>query len=113
MQQGDIYLINLDPTIGSEMHKTRPCIILNNNTIGKLPLKIIAPITDFKSYYGEVPWMVKIVPHTTNGLSKVSAIDLFQVRSVSQQRLIKKLGTIDKNILTHCIEATHMVFAIN
>ncbi|MDC9727608.1 MAG: type II toxin-antitoxin system PemK/MazF family toxin [Candidatus Thioglobus sp.] len=110
MKQGDIYLINLDPTIGSEMKKTRPCIILNNNTIGKLPLKIIAPITDFKAHYSAVPWMVTLEPDTNNGLTKTSSVDLFQVRSLSQKRLIKKLGFINKQALAACTEALNIVF---
>jgi mRNA interferase MazF len=113
MKQGDIYLVNLDPTIGSEMQKTRPCIILNNNTIGKLPLKIIAPITDFKDHYKIVPWMVTLEPDTSNNLKKTSSIDLFQVRSVSQKRLVKKLGFVDKNILSTCKDALNIVFEYN
>ena len=44
MKQGEIWLINLDPAIGAEIKKTRPAIILNDNSLGKLPLKIIVPL---------------------------------------------------------------------
>ncbi len=113
MKQGDIYLINLDPTIGSEMQKTRPCIILNNNTIGKLALKIIAPITDFKTHYDSVPWMVTLEPDTNNGLTKTSSIDLFQIRSVSEKRLVKKMGFTNDATLNACIDALSIVFERN
>ena len=43
MKQGDIWLINLDPTIGAEIKKTRAGVIVNDDTLGKLPLKIIVP----------------------------------------------------------------------
>lgn len=112
MKQGDIYLINLDPTIGSEMKKTRPCVILNNNTIGKLPLKIVAPITDFKTHYSSVPWMVTLKPNDNNGLKKTSSIDLFQVRSLSQKRLVKKIGFADKEILITCKNTLNIVFEL-
>ncbi len=46
MNQGEIWIINLDPTIGAEIKKTRPAVIVNDNTLGRLPLKIIVPITD-------------------------------------------------------------------
>lgn len=46
MKQGDIWLINLDPTVGAEIKKTKPAIIVNDNAIGRLPLKIIVPLTD-------------------------------------------------------------------
>ena len=48
MRQGEIWLINLDPTIGAEIRKTRPAIVVNDNNPGKLPLKIIVPLTDWK-----------------------------------------------------------------
>jgi mRNA interferase MazF len=80
--------------------------------LGKLPLKVIVPITDWKDRYDIAPWMVKIEPNTTNGLSKTSAVDCFQIRSVSQERLIKKLGKIDKNTLSEIKEAILKVLDI-
>ncbi len=48
MKQGEIWLISLDPTIGAEIKKTRPAIVVNDNTLGKLPLKVVFPLTDWK-----------------------------------------------------------------
>ena len=62
MIQGEIWLINLDPTVGAEIKKIRPCAIVSDNAIGALPLKIIAPFTDFKERYRVVPWMVVCEP---------------------------------------------------
>lgn len=94
MKRGEIWLINLDPTIGSEIRKIRPAVIVNANQLGKLPLSIIVPITDWKHHYSIAPWMIKLIPATQNGLSKPSSADCFQVRSVSQQRFVKKLGLL-------------------
>lgn len=58
MKQGEIWLINLDPTVGSEIRKTRPAVVVNDDTLGKLPLKVIVPLTDWKEHYEMVPWMV-------------------------------------------------------
>lgn len=113
MNQGEIWLINLDPTIGSEIKKTRPCVILNNDSIGVLPLKIIAPITDYKNNYEIVPWMVKILPDKMNNLSKKSVIDLFQLRSVSEERFLKKIGLITNNELEKSKISLKTVFDIN
>jgi mRNA interferase MazF len=99
MKQGEIWLINLDPTVGAEIRKTRPAIIVNDNSLGKLPLKIIVPITDWKEKYEIAPWMVKIEPNSKNGIIKVSSADCFQVRSVSQGRIIRKLGNISDSTL--------------
>jgi mRNA interferase MazF len=112
MTQGSIWQVNLDPTVGSEIKKSRPCLILNSNKIGKLPLKIIAPITDFKEHYTLIPWMVSIEATKENGLSKKSTIDLFQVRSVSKQRLSKKVGTVTNDILVKCKQSIDTVFEL-
>ena len=105
MKQSEIWLIDLDPTKGAEIQKKRPAIIVNANSLGKLPLKVIVPVTDWKDRYEIAPWMVKIEPDAANGLSKTSAADCFQIRSLSQGRLIKKLGDIDPIILREIKEA--------
>lgn len=99
MKQGEIWLINLDPTVGAEIKKTRPAVIVNDNTLWKLPLKIIVPITDWKDRYEIAPWMTKLEPDNENGLSKPSAADSFQIRSVSQERFVKQLGTVPEAIM--------------
>ena len=110
MNQKEIWLVNLDPTIGAETKKTRPCVILSNNAIGVLPLKVIAPITDYKPRYENVPWMVKLSPDGVNNLDKVSVIDLFQVRSVAKERLVKKIGEISEQELKQCRKELEVVF---
>ncbi|MEA2043645.1 MAG: type II toxin-antitoxin system PemK/MazF family toxin [Bacteroidota bacterium] len=94
-QQNEIWLINLNPTKGAEIKKTRPAIIVNDNAVGRLPLKIIVPLTDWKDRYEVAPWMVKIEPNKQNKLTKTSSADCFQVRSVSENRFVKKIGKID------------------
>lgn len=109
MKQSEIWLIDLDPTKGAEIQKKRPAIIVNDDRLGKLPLKVIVPITDWKDRYDIAPWMVKIEPNTSNGLSKISSADCFQIRSLSQERLIKKLGSIDNATLLEIKEAVRKV----
>ena len=105
MKQGDIWQIGLDPTVGAEMKKIRPALIINADTLGKLPLKIITPITDWKENYGDYPWMVKIIPTEQNGLTKASAVDCFQIRSVSVERLITHIGFVETEIINQVQEA--------
>lgn len=96
MNQSEVWLINLEPTVGSEIKKTRPCIIVNDNDLGTLPLKVIVPLTDWKDRFSRVSWMVKISPTVENNLTKDSAVDCFQIRSVAEERLIKKCSVSDK-----------------
>jgi mRNA interferase MazF len=109
MKQSEIWLIDLDPTKGAEINKSRPAIIINDDSLGKLPLKIIIPLTDWKPRYEIAPWMVKIEPSEMNGLFKTSSADCFQIRSLSQERLIKKLGQIDRDTLEEIKEAISKV----
>jgi mRNA interferase MazF len=99
MKQGEIWLINLDPTVGAEIKKTRPAIIVNDNALGILPLKIIVPATDWKPKYEIAPWMVKITTDSDNKLFKDSSADCFQIRSVSQERFISKIGNVSNSVL--------------
>lgn len=94
MRRGEVWLINLQPTVGAEISKTRPAVIVNNDSIGILPLKVIVPITDWKDRYETRAWMIRIEPSLENRLGKTSAADTFQVRSVSQTRLVRQLGNL-------------------
>lgn len=112
MNRGDLWIINLDPTLGAEIKKTRPAIIVNNNAIGILPLKVIVPITDWKDRYSVAPWMVKIEPNETNGLDKSSVADTFQVRSVSQERFVQKIGIVADETMEEIAKAFAIVLKI-
>ncbi len=95
MNRGEIWRINLDPTVGAEIQKTRPVIIINDDNLGILPLRVIIPLTDWKDRYAVAPWMVQVHRDDTNNLSKDSSADCFQVRSVSINRFVKKIGEVD------------------
>jgi mRNA interferase MazF len=112
MKQGEIWQINLDPAIGAEIQKTRPSLIISVDALGKLPLKIIAPITGWKTYYADYPWMVKVTPDEHNGLSKTSAIDCFQVRSVSVERLAGLIGAVEPEIIAQAQKAVAAVIGL-
>ena len=74
MKQSEIWLVDLDSTKGAEIQKKRPAIIINDNRLGKLPLKIVVPITDWKDYYQIASWMVILEPSSASGLSKDCAL---------------------------------------
>ena len=109
MHKGEIWLINLDPTIGAEITKRRPAVIVSEDSIGILPLKVIVPITDWKSHYSVAPWMVQLEPDNENGLDKPSAADACQIRSVSNQRFIKKIGYLSDTVMERIIKAITIV----
>ncbi len=104
MQRGEIWLVNLDPTVGAEIQKTRPAVIVSSDLVGVLPIKIIVPLTEWKERYSNAAWMVRIDPDDQNGLSKASAADGLQVRSVSLQRLVKQVGSLTPTQVSQIVQ---------
>lgn len=112
MHRGEIWLINLDPAIGSEIKKIRPAIIVNDDAIGILPLKVIVPVTEWKDHYSVAPWMVRLETDAESGLSKTSAADAFQVRSVSQERFVRQIGRLSEIVMREISRALAVVLSI-
>jgi mRNA interferase MazF len=94
-RRGDIYLVEFDPARGHEIQKTRPAVVIQND-IGNQhsPVTIVAAITSRLSPK-PYPVEVAISPTKANGLLMQSAIQLGQIRSVDQRRLLKRLGAVD------------------
>ncbi|PSB25567.1 PemK family transcriptional regulator [Chlorogloea sp. CCALA 695] len=93
-KRGEVWLVNFDPTVGAEIRKVRPAVVISSDTIGRLPIKLIAPITDWKLYFVNNIWHVKIELDSSNGLAKTSAVDALQLRGIDKQRFIRKLGKL-------------------
>ena len=84
----EIYLVKLNPTVGSEIQKTRPCIVISPNEMNILKTVIVAPMTS-KGF--EFIFRPKIKFEKKDGL-----VLLDQIRTVDKTRLIKKLGSVNK-----------------
>jgi len=98
MSRGEVWLVNLDPTIADEIRKIRPAAIVSRDAIGVLALRVVVPITAWQPRFQNCDWLVRIDPDDNNGLDKLSAADTFQVRSVSSRRFIRKLGLKDLDL---------------
>lgn len=100
-KRGEIWLVDLDPTEGTEMKKVRPVVIVSSDAVGILPIKLVAPITGWQSSFEANLWHVKIEPDSQNNLSKTSAVDTLQVRGLdtSTSRFKKKIGYLPANLM--------------
>jgi mRNA interferase MazF len=104
-RRGEIYLVSFDPTVGREIKKTRPALVIQNNFGNRYgDLTIVAALT---SRISSVPYPVEVLvqPSKANGLQVPSAILLVQVRTVDKQRLIKRLGAVDPSTMQRVDEA--------
>jgi mRNA interferase MazF len=93
-KRGEIWLVDFDPAVGAEIRKLRPALVMSLNAVGRLPLRLVVPITDWKPHYVSLPWMAAIPASSTNRLTKDSAADAFQTKSVSLGRFSRKLGKV-------------------
>ena len=105
MKRGEIWLVNLDPVLGAEIRKTRPVVIVNSDAIGVLPIRLIAPITEWKDYFAGNIWHVKLEPNAANGLTKPSVVDALQLRGVDTLRFVRKLGKVSPQTMRTIVVA--------
>jgi len=100
----DVYLTNLDPTVGSEIQKTRPCLVISPDEMNKhIRTVIVAPMTTAgKDYPTRVPCKFK---------RKKGQIVLDQIRTIDKVRLIKKLGSINPETQLEVISILQRLFA--
>jgi len=100
----DVYLMNLDPTVGSEIQKTRPCLIISPDEMNRhIRTVIVAPMTTAgKDYPTRVICKFK---------KKKGQIVLDQIRTIDKTRLVKKLGTIDPETQLKVISVLQRLFA--
>ena len=91
VSRGEIWLVNLDPVLGAEIRKTRPVVVVNSDSIGALPIRLVAPITEWKDYFAGNVWHVKLEPNLTNGLTKPSVVDTLQLRGIDTRRFMLDL----------------------
>ena len=105
IRRGDIYLVSFDPTVGHEIKKTRPALIIQNDIGNQYsPLTIVAAVTS-KVSGTSYPVEVAVEPSRANGLSVRSAILLNQIRTIARQRLIKRLGAADAGTMQQVNQA--------
>ena len=90
--RGEIWLVNFDPTIGDEIQKTRPAVVISIKAAFRYRLQIVVPITSWQEKFAQDFWMIKITPSPNNRLENESAANAFQIKSFSEQRFVRKIG---------------------
>ena len=103
VNRSEVYLINLDPTIGSEIKKTRPCLIISPNEMNhNIRTIIVAPMTTHgKQYPTRIPCVFK---------KKKCLVVLDQIRTVDKSRLMRKMGNLNKSTMSNILETLQEMF---
>ena len=101
--RGDVYLIDLDPTRGSEIRKTRPCLVISPDELNQhLRTVIVAPMTTGGQAY---PWRVRCRFRDRSGFVVID-----QLRTVDSERLVKRVGRISPGTLSTVLSVLHEMF---
>jgi mRNA interferase MazF len=114
LYRGLIIDLDLEPTIGSETGKTRPCIIVTNNTYNqRVPVIQVVPLTEWSLKKSQIKTNIAVEASAANGLSKRSIADCLQTRPVDyQRRLVSIRGELELEILEKINHALKIVFDI-
>lgn len=102
MRQGEIYWVKLNPTIGREQGGKRPCVIISGNSMNiKTELLIICPISSQVKFY---PGSILIEKSNINNLKSDSEVLIFQIKTISKDRVSKKIGKITDDQLNQVFQ---------
>lgn len=86
--------------------------MISSDAIGKLPLKLVAPVTNWSPAFENNIWHIRLEPNSTNGLSKTSAADALQVRSISVDRFLGRLGRVSQQEFEEVVQAVAAVIEL-
>ncbi len=110
-RRGEIWWVNLDPTVGSETAKKRPCVILQNDVgNARSDTTMVAPLLKGSKTY---PFVVSVEVTAENGLDETRGIHLEQMRVVDNRRIDCKLGTLEDKYWSEIEKAVCIVLGFN
>ena len=104
-KRGEVWLVDMDPTRGQEIKKKRPVVVLSADPIGSIGLRIVVPLTGYKVKHDKYPWCIPSTKNPRNGLSKDSTADAYQVKCVSVERCIHRMGAVSADTTQQIAEA--------
>ncbi len=115
LKRGMVVDVNLDPTLGSETGKTRPCVIVTNDVYNaRVPVIQVVPITTWTVKKARITTNVELQPSKDNGLSKRSIADCLQTRPIDhRRRLVRIRGRLPDSIIEDVDQSLRVVFALN
>jgi len=102
IKQGDVWLVRLDPTVGSELRKTRPCAVVSPDGLSHLPVHLVVPLTG-----GSLPSRFR--PEVRFG-DRIGLLVPDQMRSVDRGRMIRKIGALKTSELTTLLATLREMF---
>jgi mRNA interferase MazF len=94
VRRGELWMVRFDPSEGDEIRKVRPAVVMTAVSAGRIALHIVVPVTGWQPSFSNYSFIVRLTPTITNGLTKESAANAFQVKSIALSRFQSKLGSV-------------------
>ncbi len=115
LKRGMVIDVNLDPTLGSETGKIRPCVIVTNDFYNaRVPVIQVVPITEWNDKKGRIITNVVLEPNLANGITKKSVADCLQTRPIDHRyRLDKIRGKLDDETMRKIDQALKRIFSLS
>ncbi len=113
LKTGDLYWVNLEPTIGDEIKTKRPVVILNPGHHRYLKLAVVLPITQWRREWQDHAFFVAMDASENNGLTKKSAVDCFQIRAISHERFLERIGAATEEEIAQMKRAIALILDID
>lgn len=107
--RGEVWRVEFNPTKGDELQKLRPAVVISTDSFNPLKTKLVVPLTTWQERFANAQWMVKIIADDINGLDHDSAADALQLRCVSYERFMTRLGVVRASILDEIATAIAIV----
>jgi mRNA interferase MazF len=115
LKRGMVVDVNLDPTLGSETGKIRPCIIVTNDVYNeRVPVIQVVPITAWSVKKAKITTNVVLLPTQSNGLKKKSVADCLQTRPIDRRHRLKRIrGKLPPSKIKEIDQSLKIVFELN
>jgi mRNA interferase MazF len=109
MLRGELWRLSLGSDPQRKQGGNRLVVLLSNDALAVLPLRIVVPLTPWEESYRSAPWMVYVPPVLRSGLESAQAADTLQIRSVAKGRLIERVGELPEKLVDEIAAAAELV----
>jgi len=93
-KRGEVWWVKPGKTAGAELQKKRPYVVISADAMGNVPVKIVVPLKSWQDEFAPWPWVVRIEPTQANGLKRVEAADVMQVKSFDTGKFEDRQGRL-------------------
>ena len=111
-RRGDIWWINLDATVGIDVKKRRPALVVSSDAASHLSMKVIVPLKEWNDEDTDCPWHVRVFPSVDNGLQKEACLDASELRTIPLVRFQNRLGRLNAMDLEEVAQAIAIIIEL-